>query len=62
MTAETHETYLAIVLGGSRSTLGMRSFADALDEEDVEVIRQFVISKANEARQAQLQNEDAQGR
>ena len=54
MTAETHATYLAIVLGGSRSTLGMRSFDDSLDEQEVEVIRQFVISKANEARQAQL--------
>jgi quinohemoprotein ethanol dehydrogenase len=48
MTPETHAAYEAIVLGGLRANLGMRSFADELTKEDVEAIRQFVISKAHE--------------
>lgn len=55
MTAETHSTYEAIVLGGSRRLLGMRSFAEELARDDIETIRQFAISKSIEARQAQLE-------
>ena len=50
MSAETHQTFQAIVLGGVRTELGMRSFADQLDNSDVEAIHQFVISRAHLAR------------
>ncbi len=53
MSPETHASYLTIVLGGMLQDLGMRSFADVMDEDDVEAIRQFVISKANLARETQ---------
>ena len=53
MSPETHASYLTIVLGGMLQDLGMRSFADVMDEDDVEAIRQFVISRANLAQEAQ---------
>jgi len=47
MTPDSHETFLAIVLGGSRRSNGMASFADLLDAEDAERVHQFIISRAN---------------
>jgi quinohemoprotein ethanol dehydrogenase len=55
MSPETHENYQTIVLGGSLEDLGMRSFANELNEEEVEAIRQFVISRANLAREEEAQ-------
>ena len=48
--AETHEAWQAIVLGGSKKANGMASFADLLSNDDAERIRQFVISRAIEDR------------
>ncbi len=50
MSQETHQTFQAIVLGGVRRELGMRSFAAEMDNSDVEAIHQFVISRAQLAR------------
>jgi len=50
MSPQTHQTFQAIVLGGVRRELGMRSFADQMDNADVEAIHQFVISRAHVAR------------
>ena len=51
MTAETHERFAAIVRGGMLLDKGMDSFADVLDAEQAELVHQFVVSKAMEARQ-----------
>ena len=53
MTAQTHEAFLAIVLGGMKRDLGMRSFANELTAEDANAIHQFLISEAIKARTAQ---------
>ena len=50
MSAETHQAFQAIVLGGARRELGMRSFADQMNPTDVIAIHQFVISRAHAAR------------
>ena len=50
MTAETHERFAAIVRGGLLLDKGMDSFADVLDAEQAELVHQFVISRAMEAR------------
>ena len=44
MSTETHEAFLAIVLGGISQHDGL---ADLLSAEDAERIRQYVISRAN---------------
>ena len=49
MTAETHERYQAIVRGGLYLDKGMDAFADVVSEEEAELIRQFVISRAGAA-------------
>ncbi len=46
MTAETHEQFPAIVLGGMLRDQGMMGYADVLTPEDAELIRQYVISQA----------------
>ncbi len=51
MSSETHQAFQAIVLGGVRRELGMRSFADQMGFADVEAIHQFVISRALAARE-----------
>ena len=38
MTAETHATFQAIVMGGSKRELGMRSFAEELMAAEADVI------------------------
>ena len=50
MTPETHERFAAIVRGGMLLEKGMDSFADVLNADEAEMVRQFVISKAIEAR------------
>jgi quinohemoprotein ethanol dehydrogenase len=50
MTPETHAQWTGIVLGGSKRDLGMDSFADVLNMEDAERIRQFLISATIAAR------------
>ncbi|MCZ6619298.1 MAG: c-type cytochrome, partial [Gammaproteobacteria bacterium] len=54
MTAETHEIFQAIVLGGIMKDAGMASFADLLSAEDSERIHQYVITRANLGRAAAL--------
>ena len=46
MSAETHQIWPAIVLGGSKSENGMASFADVLSAEDSERIRQYLIARS----------------
>jgi quinohemoprotein ethanol dehydrogenase len=48
MTAETHAAFNDIVLRGTRSELGMASFADLLTEQDAEAVHAYVIARANE--------------
>ena len=50
MSPQIHAAFQDIVLGGVIAARGMRSFADELDEDEVESIRQFAISRANLAR------------
>ena len=50
MSSDTHQQFTAIVLGGSKKSLGMPSFAGTLDYESSEAIRSFVIEKAREAK------------
>ncbi len=45
-TAEVHEIWSQIVLDGVFSARGMASFADSLDEGDVQAIHSYVISEA----------------
>ena len=46
------ELFKAIVIGGALQTNGMVSFRDLLAEEDAEAIRAYVVSLANEAKNA----------
>ena len=48
MSTESHETFLAIVLGGSKRQNGMAGFADLLSVEDAERVHQYIIARANE--------------
>jgi quinohemoprotein ethanol dehydrogenase len=45
MSENTHDQFSKIVLEGSLSSYGMASFADVLDNEKVEAIHDFIISK-----------------
>ena len=49
-----HEIFDAIVLGGMRAASGMPSFADVLDVKESELIRQYVISRAQVDREEAL--------
>ncbi len=53
MTLDTHGAFQAIVLGGTKRDAGMASFADLLDAQDVERIRQYVITRAQRWREEQ---------
>ena len=55
MSAETHGTFEAIVLGGTLNDNGMASFADVLDAADADRIHQYVITRANKAREEALE-------
>ena len=46
MSSQSHEEFLAIVLGGSKKENGMASFADLLSAEDAERVHQYIISRA----------------
>jgi quinohemoprotein ethanol dehydrogenase len=54
MAKETHETFDAIVRGGSLKAKGMASFADLLSQEDAELVRQYVIARGTADREAAL--------
>jgi quinohemoprotein ethanol dehydrogenase len=47
LTAEKHEQFLAIVLGGLHWEKGMVGFGAELSEDDAEAIRAFVIERAH---------------
>ncbi len=49
-----HESFNKIVLDGLLSNVGMASFEDLLNEEDVSAIHSYVIDAARTGRQAQL--------
>jgi quinohemoprotein ethanol dehydrogenase len=51
-TAETHAHFADIVVGGTRAHMGMASFADKLDADDVRAIQAYVIRRAKETKQA----------
>ena len=53
MSADVHARFQAIVRGGLLLDKGMDAFADVLSEDEAELIRQFVIAKAIEARREQ---------
>ena len=55
MSGETHERFQDIVRGGVLADKGMLSFAAAVNEEEAELIRQYVISQALKARAAPAQ-------
>lgn len=44
---DVFSSYNDIVLGGALKANGMASFADVLKEDDVEAVRQYVLSEAN---------------
>lgn len=58
MTAETHELYQAIVRGGLYLDKGMDAFADVVNEEEAELIRQFVIAEARAASEEVARSDD----
>lgn len=49
----TAEAWSAVVEDGELADNGMVSFADSLEDDDAEAIRAYIISRANEDRQAQ---------
>ncbi len=53
MTLQTHDEYKGIVLNGSRADKGMPGFADALSADEIEAIRLYLITEANEVREWQ---------
>ena len=57
MSAETRNSFDRIVLGGLKKQLGMPAFDGVLDETQTHAIRDFVISQATRAREAQLGRE-----
>ena len=61
MSSDTHQQFTAIVLGGSKKSFGMPSFAGTLDYESSEAIRSFVIAKAREAKNEEEQTAPARG-
>ncbi len=48
MTAETHDKFSAIVLGGMYANKGMVGFSDILSQEDTEEIHAYLIQRAKE--------------
>lgn len=47
-TRAVHEQFEAIVLGGARSSLGMPSFKDLLNADQVRAIQAYILSRARE--------------
>ena len=58
MSGETHERFHDIVRGGVLADKGMLSFAAAVNEEEAELIRQYVISQALKARMPPAQERE----
>ena len=50
---DTHAHFADIVLGGIRAHMGMASFADLLNADDVRAIQAYVIRRARETKQAE---------
>lgn len=48
MSPETHASFADIVLGGTRATNGMASFADTLSNEETAAVHHYLIARANE--------------
>ena len=46
MSAETHERFNDIVLGGLRAEQGMASFADTVTREQTDAIHAYIVSEA----------------
>ena len=59
MTMETHGEYMDIVLAGTRAENGMADFADTLSEAEVEAIRVFLVTQANQLRNWQQSRQPA---
>ncbi len=53
MTLQTHDEYKGIVLNGSGADKGMPGFADALSADEIEAIRLYLITEANQVREWQ---------
>ncbi len=51
--AQVHDTFAAIVLGGARQSLGMPSFAGSVTPDELAAIQAFVLDQAWNAYQAQ---------
>ena len=49
LSAEVHQQFVPIVLGGTRESLGMPSFNDLLDEPKVRAIEAYVLARAEES-------------
>jgi quinohemoprotein ethanol dehydrogenase len=58
MSPETHQTFPAIVLGGSRRSNGMDSFADVLSVAEAEQIHHYIRARAFEDREQLLGNKE----
>ena len=50
MTAAIHVEYSNIVLGGALFDNGMPDFADTLNESEIQAIRGFLVTQANQLR------------
>ena len=50
-----HENFKQIVLEGALAESGMAGFADLISEEDAEAIHAYIIQRAREDRQLQLE-------
>jgi mono/diheme cytochrome c family protein len=55
MAPAIHDAFQGIVREGLLRELGMNGFADALSEVDVELVRQYIISRANLDRAAEAE-------
>jgi mono/diheme cytochrome c family protein len=47
-TRTVHDQFEAIVLGGTRSSLGMPSFKDLLNADQVRAIQSYILQRAGE--------------
>ena len=47
MAPAIHDAFQGIVREGLLQELGMDNFAEELDEKDAELVRQYIISRAN---------------
>lgn len=54
MSAEAHDAFDEIVLGGSRAEQGMASFADLLSREESHAIHAYIVNEAARMRRGQL--------